>query len=252
MIRRRLAASAALALGLAALVLLVVLAIIDYRRGFLSLSLLALSVAAAWQGIVRRGASRVLGLSVGASLAAAMVALLISGEPALVLALVAALALVVAAASYAFYFPVALPRAPRPARPVLFHNPRSGGGKVARFPVPDEARARSIEPIELTPGTDLEQLVRRALDDGGVDGEALVLEPPLRFRIRPAVLRCRIARQHGGASPSTFAPDGAWAALRTLLAIATGQGHAPSGAHATPAAANESPRERVHAPSGSS
>jgi hypothetical protein len=56
----------------------------------------------------------------------------------------------------------------------------------------------------------------------GVDGEALVLEPPLRFRIRPAVLRCRIARHHRGASPSTLAPDGAWAALRTLAAIATG------------------------------
>jgi diacylglycerol kinase family enzyme len=328
---------------------------------------------------------------------------------------VAALSLGLAAASYAFYSPVALPPAPRPARPVLFYNPRSGGGKVARFHVPDEARARGIEPIELTPRTDLEQLVRQALDEGadalamaggdgsqavvagiaaarglpyacipagtrnhfaldvgvdgddvvgaldafvegceqrvdlgevngrtfvnnvslgvygeavqhagyrsaklrtvldtvpdvlgtgrmpdlrwrgpdgeehegaiaivvsnnryrferppgapvrprlddgvlgvtvlgapgsarpgrawttpsfevdarspvpaGVDGEALVLEPPLHFRIRPGVLRCRIARHHRGASPSTFAPDGAWAAIRTLAAIATGHEH---------------------------
>jgi diacylglycerol kinase family enzyme len=41
----------------------------------------------------------------------------------------------------------------------------------------------------------------------GVDGEALVFEPPLRFRIRPAALRCRIARHHPGASPSAFAPE---------------------------------------------
>jgi diacylglycerol kinase family enzyme len=412
MIRRRLAAIAALALGLVALGLLIVLAIIDVRRGVLTLALLALSLAAASQGLVHRGVSRVLGLVSAALLALATVALLFSGEPALVLALVAAPSLAVAAGSYAFHVPVALPPAPRPAHPVLFFNPRSGGGKVARFHVPVEARARGIEPIELTAGTDLEQLVRRALDGGadalamaggdgsqavvagiaaerglpyacipagtrnhfaldlgvdpedvvgaldalvdgrerrvdlgevngrafvnnvslgvygeavqragyrdakvrtmldtvpdvlgagrkpdlrwrgpdgdehdgaaaivvsnnryrferppgagvrpclddgvlgitvlgapgsdaparawttpsfevyarapvpaGVDGEALVLEPPLRFRIRPAALRCRIARQHRGASPSPLAPDGAWAAMRVLAAIATG------------------------------
>jgi len=33
----------------------------------------------------------------------------------------------------------------------------------------------------------------------GVDGEALSFDPPLRFRVRPAALRCRIARHHPGA-----------------------------------------------------
>ena len=42
----------------------------------------------------------------------------------------------------------------------------------------------------------------------GIDGEALVLDPPLQFRIRPGVLRVRIARQHPGASPSALAPEG--------------------------------------------
>src|SRR5512138_1202548 len=412
MLRRRLAATAALALGLVALGLLIALAIIDLRRGVLILGLLALSLAAGWQGLVHRGASRVLGLGIGALLAVATAALLFSGEPALVLALLATPSLALATASYAFYVPVALPRAPRPAHPVLLFNPRSGGGKVERFHVPVEARARGIEPIELTPGANLEQLVRRALDGGadalamaggdgsqaivagiaaerglpyacipagtrkhfaldlgvdpddvvgaldalvegserrvdlgdvngrafvnnvslgvygeavqragyrgakvrtvldtvpdvlgagrkpdlrwrgpdgdehdgaaaivvsnnryrferppgpgvrprlddgvlgvtvlgapggdaprawttpsfevdarapvpaGVDGEALVLEPPLRFRIRRAVLRCRIARHHRGASPSTFAPDGAWTAIRMLAGIATGR-----------------------------
>ena len=42
----------------------------------------------------------------------------------------------------------------------------------------------------------------------GIDGEALVLDPPLSFRIRPGVLRVRIARQHPGASPSAHGSRG--------------------------------------------
>jgi diacylglycerol kinase family enzyme len=61
----------------------------------------------------------------------------------------------------------------------------------------------------------------------GVDGEALVLEAPLRFRIRPGVLRVRIARRHPGASPSANAPEGPWAALRGLLRIALGREQEP-------------------------
>lgn len=54
----------------------------------------------------------------------------------------------------------------------------------------------------------------------GVDGEALTFEPPLRFRVRPAALRCRIARHHPGASPAALAPKGPAAALRLLVRIA--------------------------------
>ncbi len=57
----------------------------------------------------------------------------------------------------------------------------------------------------------------------GIDGEALVLDPPLRFRIRPAVLRVRIARQHPGASPSAQVPEGAWAGVVELGRIARGR-----------------------------
>jgi len=39
----------------------------------------------------------------------------------------------------------------------------------------------------------------------GVDGEAVKLNPPLRFAIRPAALRVRIARHHPGVSPSGLA-----------------------------------------------
>jgi diacylglycerol kinase family enzyme len=61
----------------------------------------------------------------------------------------------------------------------------------------------------------------------GVDGEALKLEPPLRFRIRPAVLRVRIARKHPGASPSAMTPDGLWDGARALARIAAGRDSRP-------------------------
>jgi diacylglycerol kinase family enzyme len=38
----------------------------------------------------------------------------------------------------------------------------------------------------------------------GVDGEAVDLDPPLRFAIRPAALRVRISPHHPGASPSAL------------------------------------------------
>jgi diacylglycerol kinase family enzyme len=57
----------------------------------------------------------------------------------------------------------------------------------------------------------------------GVDGEALVLDPPLRFRIRPGVLRVRIAPDHPGCSPSAAAPDGFWDGARSLLRLAAGR-----------------------------
>ena len=53
----------------------------------------------------------------------------------------------------------------------------------------------------------------------GVDGEALVFDSPLRFTIRPGVLRARIAPQHPGASPSAAQPDGLIDAIKKLLHI---------------------------------
>ena len=56
----------------------------------------------------------------------------------------------------------------------------------------------------------------------GVDGEALTLEPPLRFTIRPGVLRVRLAPHHPGASPSAALPEGLWDGIRATLRIAAG------------------------------
>ena len=61
----------------------------------------------------------------------------------------------------------------------------------------------------------------------GIDGEALMLDPPLLFRIRPRVLRVRVARKHPGASPSAGAPDGMWEGVRELAHIALGSDRTP-------------------------
>ena len=55
----------------------------------------------------------------------------------------------------------------------------------------------------------------------GIDGEALKLEPPLRFHTRPQALRVRIAPQHPGASPSANMPESPWDAIRAVTHIAT-------------------------------
>jgi diacylglycerol kinase family enzyme len=66
----------------------------------------------------------------------------------------------------------------------------------------------------------------------GIDGEAVRLDPPLCFRIRPGVLRVRIARAHPGASPSAAIPEDPWDVVRALAQIAAG--HAPDGGLGAP------------------
>jgi diacylglycerol kinase family enzyme len=56
----------------------------------------------------------------------------------------------------------------------------------------------------------------------GIDGEAVALEAPLHFRVRPRALRARIAHSHPGASPSAGVPRNPLGGLRALLAIAVG------------------------------
>jgi hypothetical protein len=54
----------------------------------------------------------------------------------------------------------------------------------------------------------------------GIDGEAVSLEPPLRFRVRPKALRVRIAHGHPGASPSSAVPSGLLGGLEALFRLA--------------------------------
>ena len=55
----------------------------------------------------------------------------------------------------------------------------------------------------------------------GIDGEALKLDPPLRFRTKPQALRVLIAPQHPGASPSATMPESPWDAIRAVARVAT-------------------------------
>lgn len=52
------------------------------------------------------------------------------------------------------------------ARPVLIVNPRSGGGKAARYDLVAQCRIRGIEPVVLEPGDDLPGLAAAAVRDG--------------------------------------------------------------------------------------
>jgi diacylglycerol kinase family enzyme len=54
----------------------------------------------------------------------------------------------------------------------------------------------------------------------GIDGEATLLEPPLRFRTLPGALRVRLALRHPGASPSFLVPDTPWQVFSTLVSMA--------------------------------
>jgi diacylglycerol kinase family enzyme len=173
MTRRRLAAIVALLAGAGTAVLAVLVAIEEFPRGLGVLACLLAAVVLALFGILRRGGIRALSLVAAALALAGAVALIVaSGEPLAQLLVVAGLVLAVGSARAAFVVHVTLPPAPRPQRPVLFYNPRSGGGKAERFSLPEQARARGIEPIELSPGKDLVTLVRDAVA-GGADGLAM-------------------------------------------------------------------------------
>jgi hypothetical protein len=166
MSRRRATAAGALVVGLGGLALALVVAVQAFPRGLFALACVTVAATAAWYGLLRTGAARVAGLAVGAAGLGSALALLAHErlvEEALV---IGALALSVTLARIAFSQHVRLRWRPPPRRPVLFFNPKSGGGKAERFALAREAGARGIAAVELRPGDDLQQLVRRAVADG--------------------------------------------------------------------------------------
>ncbi len=96
-----------------------------------------------------------------------------------------------------------------PQRPVLFVNPRSGGGKAARAAVAERARDRGIETVIFAPGQSLEALAREAVANGadalgvaGGDGSLAVVAAVaathgLPFVCVPAGTRNHFARDLG-------------------------------------------------------
>jgi hypothetical protein len=166
MMRRRLLAVAALLLTPLALLSAVGYAADDPQDAFGVLLTLSLAVLAAGYGLVRRGVLRWIALTLAAMLALGVLEVLLDSRVVDRLIIAGLLWLAVSAACAAFAIHVPLAKAERPRRPVLFINPRSGGGKAERFGLADEARARGIEPVELGPGDDLATLVNAAADDG--------------------------------------------------------------------------------------
>ena len=167
MLNRRLAAVVSIVLLAAAVVLAVVLAVQGFPRGLSVLACVVVALAAAWWALVRRGFARVVGAVAAAVLLVGAVVLVVLEGRVLADALVLlGLVVSVAAASRAFAVRAQLPAGSPLKRPVLFYNPKSGGGKAERFQVAREARARGVEPVELHLGDDLETLVRDAIANG--------------------------------------------------------------------------------------
>jgi len=191
-VARRGFALAALVAGLAALVVTVLVLVRDPVQSVVAVLLVACAVAAAWAALVRRGARRFAAATV-AVVALAATAFLPDLHAYLWFAVVAVLVAVSAGASRAALGHAAAVTG-NPAGParhgVLILNPRSGGGKAARFGLAERARALGVEPVELRPGDDLralaEQAVARGADvlgmAGGDGSQALVAD---------------VARQHG-------------------------------------------------------
>lgn len=171
---QRIAAVVALVVAAAVLVVAIGIAFSQFPRGLVVLACVVVALSAAWFGLVRTGILRILGAGVAVvAIVAAVLLLFIRGEHLIEAAIVLiGLAIMLAAARFAFRTKVDLPTATPPQNPVLFYNPKSGGGKAEKFHLADEARARGIEPIELTFEIDLEVMVRNAVE-AGADGLAM-------------------------------------------------------------------------------
>jgi diacylglycerol kinase family enzyme len=172
MTRRRLLAVAAIMLAPLAVLSAVGYAADDPQQAFGMLLTLSLAIVAIFYGVVRRGLVRIISLVFAGMLVLGALGELLDGRviDRLIIAGLFWLAVTAACAAFAVHVPLA--KARRPRRPVLFLNPRSGGGKAERFRLAEEAEKRGIEVVELRPEDDLATLVRRAAD-GGADGLAM-------------------------------------------------------------------------------
>jgi diacylglycerol kinase family enzyme len=172
---RRVAAILALATG--ALALIAVLAFTLHSLGNLVVALIGAGVAitGGWYLVANRGNARIVGGVVGAIGLLLLVGAFVNAGRSLWALLVA-----VALGAASVYFArrathrhaaalVAADLAPPrpPARhPVLIMNPKSGGGKVEKFDLVAECRARGIEPVVLSRGDDLVALAEDAVSRG--------------------------------------------------------------------------------------
>ncbi|WP_236790909.1 diacylglycerol kinase family protein [Amycolatopsis sp. GM8] len=158
-------AAAAFAVGIAALVrspLQVIAAVL----------LTAVVLGAAWAALVSKGIRRVLAIVLAVLAIAGTFALPGLRTYLLFVVLAVLCALAAWAARVALGSDLTGPADTRDVRParrgVLLMNPWSGGGKVERFHLADEARTRGVIPVELSTDDDLRELAEGAVA-GGAD-----------------------------------------------------------------------------------
>jgi hypothetical protein len=151
---RRVAAAVALVLLAASVVFAVVLTVTAFPAGISVLLCAAIGLVALANGIVRRGLLRFVDIGVGVvALAGAVVLALSVGHLAEDAVLLALFVLAVGAGGRAFEPGVELARADPPQQPVLFFNPKSGGGKAERFNLAAEARRVGSRPLSFSAET---------------------------------------------------------------------------------------------------
>jgi len=170
-------AAAILALVAGALSLLAVLAFTLNSFAHLVVALIGAGVAVTggWYVVANRGTARIVGAVVAAlGLVVLVGAFVNAGRSlwALLLAVGLGAASVVFARRATHKHVAAVVAAdlatPRPPakHPVLIMNPKSGGGKVEKFDLVAECRARGIEPVVLSMGDDLVALAEDAVSRG--------------------------------------------------------------------------------------
>jgi diacylglycerol kinase family enzyme len=187
---------------------------LDLVVGLLGFVIAVPAAALAIRGV---GMIRRIAVPIAAFAAVPPAFLLLRRQPAMLALVVVLLAVAARAANQAFRSverrpqPLATPGAPvgRAARPVLFANPRSGGGTAERVALAEAARGRGIECVVLGPGDDLRQLAERAADRGadvlgmaGGDGSQgvvaqVAIEHGLAFVCVPVGTRNHFARDLG-------------------------------------------------------
>ena len=217
-VRRRVAAAVALLAYVATFVAILVVLVRDLPALVGVWTAMIVAAVAGYYAVTRRRLARAVAVLVTVGTVVLGAAILLRSHSVLDLLIVVVLLLL--ATFTARYALGADPRAmrerpppgerrPAAQRPVLLMNPKSGGGKVAKFDLVEQCRRRGIEAVVLEPGDDLEQLARNAVGQGadvigmaGGDGsQALVasiaVEHDLPYVCIPAGTRNHLALDLG-------------------------------------------------------
>jgi len=133
---------------------------------------IAISLAGAWLGLTHRGVGRLAGVVVAAVAVLGVAVVYALAEFLHIVVLSAALLLIAGFTARAALRGSALPapeyEAPAPRHPFLIMNPRSGGGKVARFRLVESAEALGarVALLEGVEQVDVVAVARQALAQG--------------------------------------------------------------------------------------